>query len=686
MKWLHFKLLSCFTVSVLLCGLAQHASAQSSAKIDVDAAQTLGTVSKELFGQNIEYEHGTFSGGEQNQDHNHGLHSGGIWAEMLRDRKFEQGDLDRDGVANGWVPLERLTTHYEDLVNGAGTNRQYRIDNVVYYGGGAAQAIDLEGNSPQEAAVAQVLLHFEKGKTYNFYVYLKMQGEGSASVDFGGTWPKVYAHKDFPAVTNAWTKYEASFVAPETENNGRVQINGKGTGTLWIDSASLMPAETFHGMRADVMEALKSLPVPILRYPGGCFADIYHWKDGVGDRDKRPEKWSSVWNEWEPNDFGMDDYMLFAETLHAKPHMTLNYLTGTPEEAAEWVEYANGSADTAMGRLRAENGHAAPYGVNLWTVGNEVQELCSGEYGGHNKVDRFAERFQQFRTAILAKDPTLEVMAGGAGPGPLKWNRDLLDRVNGIPLLASSIYTGNGKMRGDDFDTKYIDLEDFYRQEVTEPVDFDHQVNALIASYGNHMPDHPIIAITEFQSWWLTEKADEDFRLANALYLGMCYHSLFLHSKQVAIAEIESLVNVQGVIEVSQTSVKRTPEYYAGILYQQHTGETVLKTNTDSKGVEWDPKLPALDAIATLSADHHTLYLAVVNRAASTGVKTQIAVKSWKTSGPAHAWELNGPDKVAANPFGGPDVVNIQDKGVVPSAATYNFPAHSITILELPGE
>jgi alpha-L-arabinofuranosidase len=214
-------------------------------------------------------------------------------------------------------------------------------------------------------------------------------------------------------------------------------------------------------------------------------------------------------------------------------------------------------------------------------------------------------------------------------------------------------------------------------------VDFDKQVDDIIQSIGAHMPNHPFVAITEFQSWWLTEKADEDFRLANALYLGMCYHSLFRHANKVAIAEIESLINVQGVIEVSQTSVKLTPEYFAGILYQKHTGKTVLKTTTNSKGVEFDAKLPSLDAIATLSDDRHTLYLAVVNRAESTDVKTAISIAGWKGTA-AHVWELNAADKVAANPFGSANVVNIHDKTVSldPGAMSYSFPAHSISILE----
>ena len=668
------------SLSVLLpaCSRAQEA------RIEVDATKITGTIAPEIFGQNIEYEHGTVSGGEQNMHHEHGLHSGGLWAEMLRDRKFEQGDLDRDGVADAWVPLERVANNYRALVNGQLPDRHYRIDHEIYYGGGAAQAIQLAGDAAQDAAVDQTRLHFQKGESYRFYVYLKQQGEGSASVDFGGIWPKVYAHKDF-TITPEWTKYEADFVAPETTDNGRVQVNVHGKGSFWIDSASLMPANTFHGMRADVVEALRELPLPMLRYPGGCFADLYHWKDGIGDRDKRPERFSTVWNEWEPNDFGFDDFMLFAQTLHAKPHMTVNYLTGTPEEAAEWVEYANGGADSAMGKLRATNGHSAPYDINLWAIGNEAQQLCSDEYIGRNHVDSYAAGYKQFRDALHAKYPDLEVMAGGAGPGPLKWNHDLLDRVSGVPSLASSIYTGNQNMRADDYDTKYIDLEDFYRKEVAEPVDFDGQLNDVIRSIGDHMPNHPFVAVTEFQSWWLTEKADEDFRLANALYLGMCYHSLFRHAGQVRAAEIESIINVQGVIEVSQTSVKLTPEYFAGILYQKHFGKSVLQTATRVRGVEFDPKLPALDSIATLSDDRHTLYLAVVNRAESTDVKTRIQLNGWHGSGSAHAWELNGADKVAANPFGRSDVVNIHDKAVTlkPESMSYNFPAHSITILEL---
>jgi alpha-N-arabinofuranosidase len=658
------------------------------ASIEIDASKPGGTVSDTIFAQNLEHEHGTFSGGEQNSNHEHGLHTGGLWAEMLRDRKFEEGDLDRDGVANGWVPEERVTNRYYEILDGRGMNDRYRIDNAEYYGGGAAQAIEVYGDASSHASIYQVGLHFSKGRRYSFYVYLKGQGPGSAWAEFDSRDAgSPYGRAEFGQPGDAWKKYSADFTAPEDTDAGRVRIAVKGPGTLWIDSASLMPAENFHGMRADVVEAVKPLKVPMIRYPGGCFADIYHWKDGVGDRDRRPERWSSMWNEWEPNDFGTDEFMELAGATGFEPHMTTNYLSGTAEEAGQWVEYANGSSDTPLGRLRVQNGHAKPYGIKLWAVGNEVQQLCSDPYFAHNDVNRYAERFKEFRRLMRQADPSVRVMAVGAGPGPLKWNHDLLALVPDGDFMGFSIYTGEGN-RIDDYDTKYVDLNHFYRHVVAEPLDLDHELQAVIESMGSYAQrDHPSLALTEFQAWWLTEKVDEDFRLGNALYIAGVYNALMRRANQVAIAEIESLINVQGIIEVSQASLKLTPEYFACMLYRLHTGKTVLATSAHSPAVEWDQKLPALDAIATRSEDGRTLYVAVVNRAEGNAVRTNIRLNGWKVSPEARVYEINGNDKNAANPFGSSENVNIREKSWSPAGSepSYSFPPHSVTVLELKG-
>jgi len=109
-----------------------------------------------------------------------------------------------------------------------------------------------------------------------------------------------------------------------------------------------MPANNIDGMRRDVIEALRPMRISVLRYPGGCYADYYHWQDGIGPRDKRPERWSTAWHEWNSNDFGTDEYMELARLLKFQGHITTNYISGTAKEAADWVEYTNGSADTPM--------------------------------------------------------------------------------------------------------------------------------------------------------------------------------------------------------------------------------------------------------------------------------------------------------------------------------------------------
>ncbi|MGA7413465.1 MAG: hypothetical protein WBW33_23530 [Bryobacteraceae bacterium] len=246
-------------------------ASDNTASIAVDAARPIGTVSDNLFGQNLEYEHGTFSGGEQNINHEHGLHAGGLWAEMLRDRKFEEGDLDRDGVANGWVPEERVANRYEELVDGRGINDRYRIDTTEYYGGGASQAIEVFGDGSNHASIYQVSLHFSKGRRYNFYVYLKRGGTGTASVEFSSLGTGPYASAEFSPLADSWAKYTASFTAPEDTVEGRVRILVKGNGIFWIDSASLMPADNLQGIRADVVDAIKPLKVFHCPIPWGLF-------------------------------------------------------------------------------------------------------------------------------------------------------------------------------------------------------------------------------------------------------------------------------------------------------------------------------------------------------------------------------------------------------------------------------
>ena len=283
----------------------------SNASIEVDAKNITGLISPYFFGQFIEHEHNTIQGG--------------LWAELLQDRKFEEGDADGDGVSNGWVPEERILDRYWELKSGIGPNVHYFLDHTQYYGGGTSQAIELSGPGSHTKSVYQIGLRLAKGRRYHFYVYLLGKGAGAGFAELGSLKGAVYGHKDFGTLSATWHKYEADFTATEDTTEARLSIGFAGAGTFWMDSASLMPADNLHGMRRDVVDAMRAIHIPLMRYPGGCFADYYHWQNGIGDRDKRPDVFGDAWKEWDPNDFGTDEFMAMAKELHFEPQLTANY-------------------------------------------------------------------------------------------------------------------------------------------------------------------------------------------------------------------------------------------------------------------------------------------------------------------------------------------------------------------------
>jgi hypothetical protein len=278
-------------------------------------------------------------------------------------------------------------------------------------------------------------------------------------------------------------------------------------------------------------------------------------------------------------------------------------------------------------------------------------------------------------------DPSIRVMASSVGRP--NWVRDLL-KLLPLDLLATSIYTGpyeNG------LSTKLTDLDRYYHEVVAEPDTFEQKLAANQAA-GERLPrDHPLFAITEFNSWWISEKVDADYRLCNALYFAGVFNHLLRHAREVFLAEVSTTLNVHGIIGINPVAIKLTPPYFAYLLYRNHTGSQVLETETRSPMTAFNPKLTALDAVATLSEAGDKLYLAVVNRNESSEVVSSIRVSGWSAGGAAEVYELNGQDKVAANPFGSTENVNLRERSLATGGPlfVYRFPAHSVTVLEIKG-
>jgi len=214
-----------------------------------------------------------------------------------------------------------------------------------------------------------------------------------------------------PPGEGGWTECRFELAATVDDPEAWLEILGKGYGTLWVDQVSLMRDDSIGtGCRRDLLEAVRNLQPPIIRWPGGCFASIYRWKSSVGPQNERKPFYNAPWGEWDDASFGTDEFIRLCREVGAEPLIVLNlgswdspsrweeYL----QEAVEWVEYLNGGIDTPMGRLRARNGHPEPYGVKHFELDNETWSMG---------VEAYAERLIPFARAVRERCPDATIYA-----------------------------------------------------------------------------------------------------------------------------------------------------------------------------------------------------------------------------------------------------------------------------------
>jgi len=240
------------------------------------------------------------------------------------------------------------------------------------------------------------------------------------------------AVSEIDALQDAWRSFEGElFIGDDTppEALRRLTVSAKGAGQFVIARALLYPADHVGGADPDVIRMLRESNLPVLRWPGGNFVSGYHWRDGVGPRDERPTLPNPAWGNAEPNLFGTDEFVAFCRAVGCEPMICVNAGSGTPEEAAAWVEYCNGGPDTPLGARRVANGAPEPHAVRFWEVGNEL-------YGKHqigwSTPAGYADRYRHFAEAMTRADPKIELQANGLAPLAVRdddaWNQLLFEQ------------------------------------------------------------------------------------------------------------------------------------------------------------------------------------------------------------------------------------------------------------------
>lgn len=375
---------------------------------------------------------------------------------------------------------------------------------------------------------------------------------------------------------------------------------------IWVGEDSPIP--NTRGIRKDVVAALKELNIPVLRWPGGCFADEYHWRDGIGPRDKRPRMINTHWGGVsENNHFGTHEFLDLCEQLGTEPYVCANVGSGTPQEMMEWVEYMTSDADSPMANLRRQNGRDKPWRVRYFGVGNE-----SWGCGGNMRPEYYADQFRRYNTFVKNYgENRVYRIACGANGGDFNWTEVLMQqvgtRMNGLSLHYYTIATGNWGRKGSA--TKFD--EDLWHSTLRRTLEMDD----LIAKHSAIMDKHDArkrvgLVVDEWGTWYDVEPGTnpgflyQQNTLRDALVAALNFHIFHKHADRVVMANIAQTINVlQAMVLTDKEKMLRTPTYWVFEMFKVHQGATNLSFELQTPDYEFGSnKMPTISASATRAA------------------------------------------------------------------------------------
>ena len=459
---------------------------------------------------------------------------------------------------------------------------------------------------------------------------------------------------------------------------------------IWVGPDSPIP--NTRGIRNDVVAALKQLRIPVLRWPGGCFADEYHWKDGIGPREKRPAMINTHWGGVvENNHFGTHEFMDLVDLLGTNAYISGNVGSGTVQEMMEWVEYLTSGASSPMANLRRQNGRDKAWRVPYFGIGNEPWGC-----GGNMRPEYYADEFRKYNTFIKNYDRAKPVyrIASGADSANYTWTEVMMDRVgrqmNGLSLHYYTLPTGNWRAKGSA--TKFD--EDQWFSTLNRTLKMDELITKHAAIMDKTDPEKRIgIIVDEWGTWYDVEPGTEpgflyqQNTLRDAVVAALNFHIFQRHADRVVMANIAQTVNVlQAMILTDKEKMLRTPTYWVFEMLKVHQGGTSLPVELQSPDyVFGDQKIPAISVSATRTADGKTVHLSLVNTHPRDAITLTVTLAGFAPSA-VTGRVLTAAAMNAHNTFAAADAVKPASFGgaiLVAGALEIRLPAKSIVVLEL---
>jgi alpha-N-arabinofuranosidase len=385
-------------------------------------------------------------------------------------------------------------------------------------------------------------------------------------------------------------------------------------GGYWVGEDSDIP--NTRGIRNDVVEALKAIKIPNLRWPGGCFADEYHWMDGIGPRKDRPTMVNSHWGGvTENNHFGTHEFFDLCEQLECEPYICGNVGSGSPQEMSQWVEYITMDGKSPMADLRRKNGRKDPWPIKFWGIGNE-----SWGCGGHMRPEFYADRYRQFMTYCRNYgDNKLFKIACGPHTTYYEWTDVLMREISPLSMqgLTLHYYCGSGK---NSRHATEFEEEDWHHQ-LKSALFIEELLTRHATVMDRHDPEQKVqLIVDEWGAWHDVAKGSNpgflymQNSLRDALVAGVSLNCFHEHCDRVGMANIAQTVNVlQALILTEGARMLLTPTYHVFDMYKVHQGATLLPLDLKCDDYEFgEEAIPQVSASASLS-ENGTINISLCN-------------------------------------------------------------------------
>lgn len=458
-------------------------------------------------------------------------------------------------------------------------------------------------------------------------------------------------------------------------------------GGIYVGEANTKIPNTA-GVRNDVIKALKDLKIPNLRWPGGCFADTYQWKDGIGPKAKRP-KMVNVW--WggvtEDNSFGTHDFLDLCERIGAEPYLAANVGSGTVKDMTDWVTYVNHQGGSPMSELRKQNGREKPWNVKLWGVGNEAWGC-----GGNMTAEYYANIYRQYATFMTDWDNTSQIyrVASGASDGDYAWTETLMKNIPhkmlaAVALHHYSVISWTDKGPSIDFN------EGHYFKIMEEAWQMDEFIKGHSTIMDKYDPQKKIaLIVDEWGGWYTVEPGTnpgflyQQNTMRDAMIAGLTLNIFNNHAERVRGANLAQIVNVlQSVILTNEEKMLLTPTYHVMKMYNVHQDAMLVPISIESPTYDYQgKKLTAVSASASKDAsgalnisltniDYTKAHEVTINLRGEDFSKISGQILSSSKINDHNTFEQ--PNKVAIKDFSGAKL----EKGVL----KLTIPAYSVIVL-----